>query len=274
MTDDPTHVNIRFWDSLATVHGRGDAYYDLEALTAGRSSLSDVEAAAVQEAVGSVDGLDILHVQCHLGLDAVSLARQGARVTGVDFSPVALERAGALASRCNVAIDFVEADSTCLPDDLTGRFDLAYATMGVICWIADLDAWMRSVSATLRPGGRLVLVDLHPLLLMWDTTDPLHADFPYASDGPHHFVDAESYAGVTTDSHGSSVNYAHSLGEVVTAAARVAGLRIDALHEHLDAAFDPRGDILGEEEDGRFRVRVGGQPLPVLYTLIVTNTHL
>ena len=271
MTDDPTQVNVRFWDSMATVHGQGDTYYDLEALTAGRSSLSDVEAAAVREAVGSVDGLDVLHVQCHLGMDAVSLARQGARLTGIDFSPVALERARALASRCDVTIDFVEADSTCLPDDLSGRFDLAYATMGVICWIADLDAWMRSVSATLRPGGRLVLVDLHPLFLMLDATDPLHADFPYSFDGPHVFVNAESYAGVKTETTAGSVNYAHSLGEVVTAAARVPGLRVDALHEHLDAAFDPRCDVLGEEEDGRFRVRVGTQPLPVLYTLIFTR---
>jgi demethylmenaquinone methyltransferase/2-methoxy-6-polyprenyl-1,4-benzoquinol methylase len=159
MTDGSAQVNVRFWDSMATAHGAGDTYYDLDALAAGRCSLSDVEAAAVHEAVGSVDGLDVLHVQCHLGMDAVSLARQGARVTGVDFSPVALDKARALAARCDVAIDFVEADSMCLPDDLNGRFDLAYATVGVICWIADLDAWMRSVTATLRPGGRLVVCE-------------------------------------------------------------------------------------------------------------------
>lgn len=271
-TDDPAAVNINFWDALATVHGRGDAYYDLEALRAGRSSLSDTEAAAVSEAVGAVDGLDVLHVQCHLGMDAVSLARQGARVSGVDFSPVALERAGELALHCDVAVEYIEADSTCLPEQLTGRFDLAYATIGVLCWIEDLGAWMRSVSATLRPDGRLVLVDLHPLFLMMDTTEPLHADFPYAFDGPHLFDEADSYAGVTAqESSGGNVNYAHSLGEIVTAAAR-AGLRVDVLHEHLDAAFDPRGDVLRPEDDGRFRFRLNGQPLPVLYTLIATNT--
>lgn len=269
--DDAAAVNLQFWDALATVHGHGDAYYDLEALREGKSSLSDVEAAAVREAVGDVDGLDVLHVQCHLGMDAVSLARQGARLTGVDFSPVALERARELAARCDVDIDYVEADSTRLPDHLAGRFDLAYATIGVVCWIADLEAWMRSVSGTLRAGGRLVLVDLHPLFLMVDATDPLHADFPYAFDGPHRFEQTESYAGVTAeDSSGGNVNYAHSLGEIVTAAAR-AGLRVDALHECLDAAFDPRGDVLRHEPDGRYRVRLSGEPLPVLYTLIATN---
>jgi SAM-dependent methyltransferase len=269
--DDPTSVNVRFWDSLAAVHGRGgNAYYDLDALAAGRSSLSDVEEAAVAEAVGDVRGLDVLHVQCHLGMDAVTMARRGARVTGVDFSPVALARAAELAARSGVEVEYVEADSTRLPASLEGRFDLAYATIGVLCWIADLDGWMSSVRSTLRPDGRLVLVELHPLLVMVDSTDPLRLDMPYAFDGPHEFTEQESYAGVTASGDGRNVNYAHSLGEIVSAATR-AGLRIDALHEHLEAPFDPRGDVLAREDDGRFRLRVTGQPLPVLFTLIARD---
>jgi SAM-dependent methyltransferase len=269
--DDAAAVNVRFWDELAAAHGHGDAYYDLDALAAGRSSLSDVEAAAVHDAVGDVDGLDILHVQCHLGMDAVSLARQGARVTGLDFSPVAVERARELASRCGVEVEYVEADSTRLPSGLIGRFDVAYASMGVLCWIADLDAWMTSVRSALRPGGHLVVVDLHPLFLMMDSTEPLHADFPYAYDGPRRIEESESYAGGgAAASSGHNVNYAHSLGELVSAAVR-AGLRVDALREHLDAAFDPRGDLLQQEDDGRFRFRLDAQPLPVLYTLLATR---
>jgi SAM-dependent methyltransferase len=270
--DDPVSVNVRFWDALAGAHGRGgDAYYDLEALVAGRSSLSDVEEAAVRESVGDVNGLDVLHVQCHLGMDAVSMARRGARVTGIDFSPVALRRAREIAAACGVSVDYVEADSTALPPLLQGRFDLAYATIGVLCWIADLDAWMRSVASTLRPGGRLLLVDLHPVLTMVESSDPLRLDMPYAFTGPQEFAEPESYAGVATEGDGRNVNYAHSLGEVVTAAAG-AGFRVEALHEHLDAPFDPRGDVLAQEDDGRFRLRVAGQPLPVLFTLLASHS--
>jgi SAM-dependent methyltransferase len=271
--DDPSPVNVRFWDALATAHGgEGDSYYDLDALVSGRTSLSDVEEAAVREAVGDVRGLDVLHVQCHLGMDAVTLARRGAQVVGVDFSPVALSRARELAARCEVDVEYVEGDSTDLPPGLHGRFDLAYATVGVLCWIADLDAWMASVRATLRPGGRLVLVDLHPLFQMVGTTDPLLLDLPYSFDGPHAFEEEESYAGVKADAgSGQSVNYAHSLGEVVSAAVR-AGLRLDALHEHLDLGFDPRGTVLAREDDGRFRLRLGGQPLPLMFTLLATRT--
>ena len=269
-SDDPASVNVDFWDALAVAHGRGsDTYYDLEALVAGRSSLSDVEEAALRECVGDVNGLDVLHVQCHLGMDAVSMARRGARVTGVDFSPVALRRAVDIAATCGVQVEYVEADSTALPASLHARFDLAYATIGVLCWIADLDAWMCSVRSTLRAGGRLVVVDLHPMLVMVESTDPLRFDMPYAFDGPHEFAEPESYAGVGTAGDGRHVNYAHSLGEVVAATVR-AGFRLDALDEHLDAAFDPRGNVLAREDDGRFRLRVTGQPLPVLFTLLAS----
>ena len=269
--DESASVNVRFWDALAAVHGQGgDAYYDVDALAAGGSSLSDVEEAALLASVGDVRGLDVLHVQCHLGLDAVSLARRGARVTGVDFSPVAVRRAAEIAAQCEVDVAYVEGDSTALPASLQGRFDLAYATIGVLCWIPDLDAWMRSVRSTLRPGGRLVLVELHPLLVMVESADPLRLDMSYAFDGPHEFTEPESYAGVTSAGDGRNVNYAHALGEVVTAAVG-AGLHVDQLTEHLDAPFDPRGDVLVREDDGRFRLRVTGQALPVLFTLLASR---
>src|SRR3954451_5055622 len=152
-------LNRAYWDSLAAVHG-SDAFYDDEALVAGADTIGAVEAAGVREAFGAVAGLDVLHVQCHIGHDTISLARRGGRVTGVDFSPASLERARELARRSGTRIEFVEADSTALPVELHNRFDLAYATMGVICWIGDMEAWMRSVAAMLRPSGRLLLVDL------------------------------------------------------------------------------------------------------------------
>ncbi len=266
---DPVSVNRAYWDALAMVHGRGvDRYYDLEALLAGRSSMLDVEDAAVREAVGDVNGLDVLHVQCHIGFDTVTLARRGARVTGVDLSPIALERAGAIARQCGVRVDLVESDATRLPVELLDRFDLAYATIGVICWIADLRAWMQSVAACLRPGGSLVLVDIHPLYQMVEGVNPVSFDWPYAFDGPH-VEDAQgSYADPDARVEASvSVGYAHSLGEVVTAACR-ARLVVRSLHEHLDAQADPRGEILIRGADGRYRLMLGSHPGPVLFTFI------
>lgn len=263
MSEHGPDVNRATWDVWAAAHGQ-DAYYDSAGLVAGADSLSEVERAGVAAAVGDVAGRDVLHVQCHIGFDAISLARRGARVTGVDFSPVALDKARDLARRCGVAVEFVEGDSMRLPASLHGRFDLAYATIGILCWIPDTAAWMRSVAATLRPGGRLLLIDGHPLYQMTESVDPLVLDFPYVNDGPHAYTGTGSYAVETGPT--TSVQYGHSLGEIVTAAVE-AGLRIQRLDEHLDSPTD-LGHGTAPDADGRHRFRIDGQSLPLLYTLI------
>jgi SAM-dependent methyltransferase len=262
-------LNRAKWDELAELHGQ-DAVYDTDALIAGRDTLKPEEDDALRASVQSVAGLDVLHVQCHIGFDTISLARRGARVTGVDFSPVALAKAAAIATRCGVEIEWVEADSTALGPSLAGRFDLAYATIGVLCWIADIDAWMRSVYATLRPGGRLIVLDTHPLQEMLATARPLTFDMAYADDGGHVFEDEGSYAVPDAKLSGREVCYGHSLGEIVGAAVG-AGLRIDELTEHLRSSFEHRKAIPLQEDDGWWRLRADGQPLPLLFTLRATR---
>jgi hypothetical protein len=134
-----------------------------------------------------------------------------------------------------------------------------------------VDALRAHGAAAGRPGGRLVLVEIHPLYNMVGEREPLLLDFPYAADGPRRFEEPGSYAGrdaevtVTTE-----IVYAHSLGETVSAAI-AAGLRIGALREHLDTSFDPRGDVLTPQDDGRLGLRVGGERLPVLFTLLAAR---
>lgn len=262
----PDHaLNRASWDQLAAIHGQ-DGYYDSEALVAGASSLIEEEETALAVAMGSsLSGRRVLHVQCHLGFDAITFARRGAQVVGLDFSTVALAKARSLAQRCGVEVEWVCADATELPASLAGRFDLAWATIGILCWIADLKAWMRSVAGTLTPGGRLVLIDGHPLGAVLRGS-PLKVVGPYGGA-------ARSVAEVGGDYTGSGaktgpqVEFEHSLGEIVSAAAE-AGFRIIRLLEHTDLSHDLRTDTLVQEADGRYRRRVDGHPLPVLFTLI------
>lgn len=262
-------LNQARWDTLAELHGQ-DAYYDTEALVAGRDTLRPEEDDAVRVSVASVRGLGVLHVQCHIGFDTISLARRGARVTGLDFSPASLAKAAALAQRCDVEIEWVQADSTAIGPSLAGRFDLAYATIGVLTWIADVGAWMRSVHSTLRPGGRLILIDTHPLQDMIGTARPLTFDMPYADDGGHLFEGEGSYAVPDAELPGGSVYYAHSLGEIVSAAT-AAGLQIDQLTEHLQSSFEHRRGVPLREDDGWWRLRADGMALPLLFTLRATR---
>src|SRR5690348_16053685 len=97
MEGDVLELNRALWNELAAMHGK-DAVYDVDAFLAGRDSLHDLES----ELAGDVTGLDLLHLQCHFGMDTISWARRGARATGVDFSPVAVERARSLAAQAGV----------------------------------------------------------------------------------------------------------------------------------------------------------------------------
>ena len=95
-------------------------------------------------------GRNVVHIQCHIGFDTIALARRGARVTGVDFSRASLAKAAELAERCGVEIKWVQADAAALPDSLRCGFDVAYATIGAICWIEDIGAWASASGSALR----------------------------------------------------------------------------------------------------------------------------
>jgi 2-polyprenyl-3-methyl-5-hydroxy-6-metoxy-1,4-benzoquinol methylase len=256
-------VNRRRWDELARRHGQ-DGWYDVEAFLAGADTLNDLVDHELERAVGDFAGLDVLHLQCHFGLDTLSLARRSARVTGLDFSPVAIERAKDLAQRAGVEATFVCADVLDPPASFTGRFDLVFASYGVLCWVPSAAAWMRSAARCLRPGGVVVLVDIHPLVTMVDTVDPLVVDFPYGGEQSQRFSCAASYAVNELPVEAQqTVQWPHGLGEVVTAAA-TAGLVVEGLTEWLDEPRDPR---LVRGDDGRYRLPWGDQYLPVTYGL-------
>lgn len=71
-----------------------------------------------EEIVDVVAGRSVVHLQCHLGLDTLSLARHGAQVTGLDFSQASIDTAKSLAEDLGIEAQFVCADvydaPTCL----------------------------------------------------------------------------------------------------------------------------------------------------------------
>ncbi|MFL5542895.1 MAG: class I SAM-dependent methyltransferase [Longimicrobiaceae bacterium] len=253
-------MNRVVWDQLAAIHGQ-DAYYDAEALCAGASSLIPEEEAALALVFDrDLVGRRILHLQCHLGFDAITFARRGACVTGVDFSMVALERARAFGAGCGVRIDWVCADVLELPDSMGTPFDLVWATVGVLCWIADLPAWMRAASAVLAPGGKLVLIDgvaTEP----WAETagEPVGTELV-----PRRRVVERGWDYATPFRTGPQVQFQHSLRSIVSAARR-SGLRVSHFEEHTSISTHLCINGLLRGSDGRYRKP---EAKPILFTLI------
>ena len=290
MSTDAYIGNLDFWEKAASTHGvdENSPHYRFDVVVAGGTLMTPTEQRAVAAATGGTDddplagvrGLDILYLQSHLGADGVVMARAGARVTCADFSATALAKASELAAKVGVEIDTVETDSRALPESLHGRFDLVYVTVGAICWIDDLDRWLRQVSLALRPGGRFVMVEIHPLYQMvYDRVPDLIVDFSYGGGSAQSETESGSYAAPDADFVSTTTCYAHSVGDIVTGTVR-AGLRVDVLEEHVTSDINPRGDsALQQGDDGLWRLLVGRgraegtapEPMPVYLTLLATK---
>jgi SAM-dependent methyltransferase len=239
--------------------------------TKSMSSLLTIERAALDRVTPSLVGLDVIHLQCHLAFDSVSMTRMGARVTAVDFSAESLRKAKAIATTCNVDVDFVEANSMRLPGSLANRFDIAYATLGIFGWIYDVGAWMRSATSCLRPGGRLLIVDFHPVMNLFQSVDPVGLWGTYHFSGPQVDHVAGSYASPTEEVRKPrKAKFSYNVGEIVSSAC-AAGLLVDYLGEHEDSGYSQISRVQSRDDCGLWRCRLDGVDLPVLFTLIATK---
>ncbi len=244
--------NLANWNDRAGVHAQSAAY-DLARYVADPAHLSDVITFDAP-LIGSIDGLAVAHLQCHIGTDSVSLARLGARVVGLDFSERAIETARSLASATGADATFVNGAVYDAAAVIGRTVDLVYTSVGAINWLADLDRWAAAVAGLLEPGGRFFLRDMHPNLWTFEEIDgaivPHHA-FRTPPAGPLTWDTSETY---TDGDHGAITNtrhheWNHPISEIVNSLVG-AGMTITRMEEfdELDWAFVPSAVL----EDGRW----------------------
>jgi SAM-dependent methyltransferase len=265
-------ANQQLWDAWTAVHAEGD-FYDLAGFREGGVRLRDEEV----EAVGDVHGRTLLHLQCHFGIDTLSWARLGARVTGVDFSPAAIRLAREIAA--DIGIDdarFIESNVYELPDRLEGEFDVVYTSRGVLGWLPDIRDWARVVAHFLAPGGTFFITEAHPVFNAFQdegvAPGELRLIYPYWEHRDPLVFDVKgSYADPDADFGEQKLHgWDHGLGEIVTALID-AGLRIESLEEHPFLYW--AADFLVESEPGseRFVLPPGPGELPLSFSLRATK---
>ncbi|TCP41630.1 methyltransferase family protein [Tamaricihabitans halophyticus] len=264
-TSDYYTLNRLSWDERVPVHLDSD-FYGLREFLAGADAIRDFERAEV----GEVSGKDLLHLQCHFGLDTLSWARHGARVTGLDFSEKAIEAARSIAAQVDLPARFVTADVYAAEQVLGETYDVVYTGIGALCWLPDIDRWAATVAALLRPGGFLYLAEFHPFADILDVAGrEIAHDYFYR--GPFEADDAEAgtYADPeATFQHNHTVEFQHGIGEVVTALI-TAGLRLDFLHEREFSLWQ-RFSVL-ERSGGAYYYPAGQPGAPLLYSIRATK---
>ncbi len=258
------------WEDRVPIHV-GPGGYNIEALLADPKRLSD-SLTIDAPVIGSVEGLDVVHLQCHIGTDTLGFARTGAKsVTGVDFSPSALNEARGLFASANCSGTFVETD-VMLADQVLPQasFDLVYASVGAINWIADFSAWVRVAANLLRPGGRLYLRDVHPMAMTIDVdsmcTD-LRVIYPYREIAEPTVVPGDTtYSGDGRKlDHVITNEWTHSIAEILNGTLN-AGLEIAGFDEHYYVQWLAYPWMV-ETSPGIYELPEGRERLPFLFTL-------
>jgi SAM-dependent methyltransferase len=265
--DDQWHQsNLDTWNKRAALHVQdAGGFYGVERFLAGGDMLHAIEASEI----GIVAGKRLLHLQCHFGLDTLSLARRGALVTGLDFSPVAVAAAQDLSKRAKLDATFVEADVYDARTRIAGDFDIVYVTWGTICWLRDIRRWGAVVASMLAPGGHLYFADSHPSALVLDEKDGhLEPSFAWrtAPEEPDRFTEAASYTGdALPGGPSTSFNWIHPISAVIVSLLD-AGLRLEFLHEHeaMPAKLFPS---MVSDGAGMHRLPPGAVPIPLSFSL-------
>lgn len=272
---DSTAINRIAWDERAPVHAASPDYA-FDELIADPQRISDVVRFDLPR-LGDISGLRGVHLQCHIGTDTISLARLGARMTGLDFSGPAILEARRLADATGSSVDFVESDVSHAVDALgSGEFDLVFTGIGALCWLPDVREWTSIVAELLRPGGRLFIREGHPMLWSLDYAKgdgALIVEYPYFQTAAP-VVDDEPGTYVQTDAilqHTVSHTWNHGIAEIISAVID-SGMTLTQFVEHDSVPWNPFADgtmVLGE--DGEWRLIDRPERLPLTYTLQATR---
>jgi SAM-dependent methyltransferase len=216
--------------------------------------------------VGELQGKSMLHLQCHFGMDTLSWARLGARVTGIDFSEKAIVLSRKLSREVGVKANFICSNIYDLPDKLTGKFDIVFTSYGILAWLPNLKRWAEIITHFLKPGGFFYIVEGHPFLTVFDNTEQA-TDFKvtqsyFHNTEPIKWESDGDYASIATVVH-PSYEWTHSLGDIINALIG-AGLKIEYLHEFPLSSyrcfpFTEKGT------DGWWRVK--GDKVPLIFSI-------
>jgi SAM-dependent methyltransferase len=268
--DDYRALNRAGWDERAPAHAASPDY-GFERFVTDQEFLSDVVRFDLPR-LGDISGLRGVHLQCHIGTDTVSLVRLGARMSGLDFSPAAIEQAETLAARTGLKVDFHVADVYDAVEVLgEASYDLVFTGIGALCWLPSIERWAQTVAGLLRPGGRLFIREGHPMLWSLAESRPdgvLLVDLPYFEMvEPQVWTEGGTYVETDVDfTQNVSMEWNHGLGETVTALLN-AGLDLTALVEHDSVPWEAMPGQMTKDSAGEWRLTDRPERLAASYTL-------
>lgn len=250
-------INRKAWDRRAEAHAKS-RFYNVPGFLKGDTSLKEIELKEMPE----VNGQKLLHLQCHLGLDSLSWARKGAKVTGVDFSPVAIEEANRIKNEAKLDAEFVCQDIYEFDRSSSETYDIVFTSYGVLDWLPDLPAWANLIAKHLKPGGHFYIAEFHPIFDLISGYSYFHQEV----------ADVEEDGGYVSEQNVTvekMMTWSHSISDVLNTLIE-AGIEIAHFNEFPFSPFKFY-EGLEEKEQGRFYVKDKKHDVPLVYSILGTK---
>ncbi len=258
-----TEINRKSWNNRVDAHLASD-FYNVKGFLKGQTSLNEIEL----NLLGDISGKSILHLQCHFGQDSISLQRLGAKVTGVDFSDKAIESANKLAKETKADVTFICCNVYDLPNYLNEQFDIVFTSYGTIGWLPDLNKWATIVSKFLKPKGKFVFVEFHPVVWMFnDNFDKIA--YTYQNTGAILESETGTYADRNADIKQEYVMWNHGMSEVLNNLI-TNGLEINLLDEYDYSPYNCFKETI-EFEPKKYRIKHLENKIPMVYGVLATK---
>ncbi len=261
MTVDKDYLNINkeSWNNKVDIHLKSD-FYNLEGFLKGESSLNSIEL----DLLGDVKGKSILHLQCHFGQDSISLERIGANVIGVDLSDKAIDEAKKLAKKTGVNTTFICCDVYDLPNHLDKQFDIVFTSYGTIGWLPDLDKWGKLISNFLKPDGKFVFAEFHPVVWMFDD-DFEKIKYCYFNSGPIIETETGTYADRNVEITQEYICWNHSISDVLNSLIKH-NLEIKIFNEFDYSPYNCFNKTI-EVKPKKYRIETLENKIPMVYAI-------
>lgn len=252
-------ANKELWNLKTNIHQNSE-FYNAEKVVNGASSLNTIE----QTELGDISGKSLLHLQCHFGLDSISLARKGAHVTAVDISDKSIKLARTLAKQSDVDIDFICCNVYDIENYVSSKYDIIFTSYGVIYWLPDLGRWAELVAKHLKKGGQFYMVEFHPLVWIFDE-EFQKITYPYHNTGP---IEEEIISSYTKDQEyigRKSYGWNHAMSEVVNALINQ-GMELQFLNEFPYSPYNCFNNMVKGENGGWV---IGSMPnkIPLVFSV-------
>jgi len=256
-------TNKQTWNNKTAIHIESE-FYNNKSFLEGKSTLNSIELSLL----GDLNNKRILHLQCHFGQDTMTFSRLGAKATGIDFSDKAIEKARAFSEKLNLDTTFICCDIYDIPNHLDENFDIVFTSYGTIGWLPDIDKWAAVISHFLKPKGRFIMADFHPVIWMFDN-DFKKVFYSYFNIEPIIEVESGTYADKNFKIETKTITWNHPTGEVLNALIQ-SGLEINSFNEYDYSPYNCF-NLTEEFEKGKFRIKHLGNKIPMVFSIEATK---